>query len=191
MDPYRIAHHALGANLDGVVLAEHDVLWAEEERDVLAGAAPSLRIYRGIEVSAEECHLVVVGLDDAGALSRGVAVAQVAAVAAAQGAVVILAHPFRDSDPARLPLHLMDAIEVASTSFSRADTRRALSLARRLGKPAVAASDAHALTRIGWAWTEFTTLPENERRLAAAIRRGEGRPGTAAGSRLPTGGLAR
>jgi predicted metal-dependent phosphoesterase TrpH len=100
----------------------------------------------------------------------------VLSIAHEQDAVAILAHPFRGADPFELPLTLFDAIEVDSTSFSGAETELAFRLARKLNKPQVASSDAHALSRLGWAWTEIDTTPKDERELADLIRQGRCRP---------------
>ena len=116
------------------------------------------------------------GLDDAGALHRGIDFAEAVRIARRAGAAVILAHPYRDGQPEALPLGEIDALEIASTSFSQEESLRSIHLARSLGKPQVAASDAHALSRIGWAYTSFPRLPADERGLAEMIRAGEGRP---------------
>jgi predicted metal-dependent phosphoesterase TrpH len=174
--PTEIGRRAAAAGLAGVVLADHDFLWEAEERDALAALSPGVRLFRGIEVSTSGGHVVVVGLEDAGALPRGVDFGRAIDVAHAQGAAVILAHPYRDGDPERWPLERVDALEVASTSFSRETAARARALCERLHKPGVAASDAHALSRIGWAWTAFPGLPSDEGELARMISAGLGRP---------------
>ena len=176
LDPYELAGAALTAGLSGVVIAEHDMMWQDEELALLRASCPELRIYRGIEVSARGCHLVVVGLGDAGMLHRGASVEQVVSVAQRAGAAVILAHPYRDSDPDGLPLDGVAAIEIGSTSFTRRESARARKLAARLGKPTVACSDAHTLSRVGWAWTVFPELPADEAGLAAMVLAGAGRP---------------
>ena len=174
VDPYRIEEYALRAGLDGVVLTDHDVLWEEEEIDLLRQRSPAILIYRGIEVSAMGAHLVIIGLDDAGLFHRGILVAEACALAHEQSACVILAHPFRDADPALIPVDLVDAIEIGSTSFTVEEAELARILARRTGKPEVACSDAHALSRIGWGWTEFPVAPTSELELAALLTAGAG-----------------
>ncbi len=174
VDPYRIEEYALRVGLDGVVLTDHDVLWEEEEVVLLRQRCPSILIFRGIEVSALGAHLVIIGLDDGGLFHRGIPVAEACSIAHRNAACVILAHPFRDADPAAIPVELVDAIEVGSTSFTVEEARRARQLARRTGKPQVAASDAHALSRIGWGWTRFPVRPADELELAALIASGAG-----------------
>ncbi len=178
VEPSKIGSWALRAGLTAVVLADHDVLWQAEEIELLGQSCPSIAFYRGIEVSARGCHLLVIGLDHPGPLSRGISLEEVVAYARPLQAAVILAHPYRDADPDRLPVELVDAIEVGSTSFTADEARRARQLAIRFSKPVVAGSDGHALARIGWAWTELPELPPDETALAAAIRQGLGKPVT-------------
>jgi len=174
VDPYAIEEHALRAGLDGVVLTDHDMLWEEEELRLLQHECPAIRIYRGIEISAAGAHLVVIGLEDAGLVHRGIPVAEACELAHRQSACVILAHPYRDADPQVIPVRLVDAIEVGSTSFTAEEARLAAKLAERYGKPRVASSDAHALSRIGWGWTELPVAPANELELARLIVAGAG-----------------
>lgn len=178
VDPSAIADWAERAGLAGVVITDHDVLWPEDEMERLQEDFPAVAFYRGIEVTSQGCHLVVVGLDRQDGLRRGTPVEDVVSIARTQGAAVILAHPYRDAEPDVLPLGDVDAVEVGSTSFTRPEAEKACALARRLGKPVVASSDAHALSRIGWAYTVFPRLPADEKDLAAMVREGLGRPAT-------------
>ncbi len=175
VDPYRIESYAKKAGLAGVVIVEHDICWQDEELYLLRKASPGIMIYRGIEVSARGCHLVVIGMNEPAVLQRGAAVEDVVAHAHRQDGIVILAHPYRDSTPEELPVELVDAIEVASTSFTREESQLSWQLARRFDKPAVASSDAHALSLVGWAWSELPMLPGDGRALARALRSGVGR----------------
>jgi len=176
VDPYGLATAAAEVGVDALVLAEHDVFWQDEEIELLRASSNSVWIYRGIEISAEGCHLLAIGIDDAALLVPRSSPEEVVRVVHELGGVVILAHPYRDADPAGLPVELFDAIEVGSTSFSESEAARAVNLARCYRKPAVAASDAHALSKVGWAWTEFEEPPADEKALADAIRLGFGRP---------------
>lgn len=176
VDPYRLGEAAARAGIDGLVITEHDVLWQDEEIEMLRLRTPDLRIFRGIEVTARGCHVVVIGIYEAALLERGMAPIDVVNVAHDLGGIAILAHPFRDAEPTDLPLRAFDALEVASTSFTRADAVRAIKLAKDIGIPPVAASDAHALAHVGWAWTELPEQPRDEQHLAELLRLGSGRP---------------
>lgn len=172
VDPTKVGEFAARAGLAGVVLTEHDLFWQDEELELLRAASPLVRIYRGLEVSAAGCHVLVIGIDDAAPFERRMPAAEAIRAAHTVGAVAVLAHPYRDADPETLPIESFDAIEICSTSFTAPESARAIDLARRFGRPTVAASDAHTLLRIGWAWTEMRKLPINERELASAIREG-------------------
>jgi predicted metal-dependent phosphoesterase TrpH len=174
--PQEIAEAAHNAGLHGVVLTDHDVLWEKEEYDALQCGESRVSFYRGIECTTSGGHLVIIGLEDAGMLPRGVDFEEAVNLAHGSGATVVFAHPFRDSDPNAVRACLTDAIEIASTSFDSHESRAAIELARRCEKPVVASSDAHALSRIGWAWTSFPRKPHDELELARMIRTGQGVP---------------
>lgn len=177
LHPDDLPRAAERAGLAGVVLTDHDMLWTAEEVAALQSRMPGVRVFRGIECTVRGAHLVVIGMDDAAPLYRGMPFEAAVQIAHRAGAAVVLAHPFLDSNLEALPLSLVDAVEVASTSFTAVDARRAWRLARRLGKPPVAGSDAHALAVVGWAWTELEVLPRDELELAEALRSGKGKPG--------------
>ncbi len=176
MDPFEIDAYCRKAGVDAVVFTDHDWLWTEPEVAEIRAQSQGTRFFRGLECSAAGCHIVIVGLEDSAHLRRGMPPREVINIAHDQGAVAILAHPFRDTDPYVLPLEDFDAIEVDSTSFVGQDTTLAFRLARSLDKPQVASSDAHALSRLGWAWTDFDSEPADERELAALIHQGRCQP---------------
>lgn len=169
--------------LAGVVLAEHDALWDLEELSVLRrNLGSDQRLYRGVEISCAEGHVVVIGLQSLTGLAPGVAAATVVEVAHRAGAVVILAHPYQAVVGTVSPPVLeslpdgLDAVEVASSTTRGKDSMRALALARARGWRAVAGSDAHAIERLAAAYTLFPALPDDELQLAELIRAGRGRP---------------
>jgi len=172
LEPTSIAKYAVVVGLDAVVLTEHDWLWERLEIEELARRSTGIRFFRGMECSARGCHILLIGLQEAAPFHRGISPEKAIELAHGQGAVAILAHPFRDSDPWRLPVKSFDAIEVNSTSFHGDDSDRAQALADAFHLPQVAAGDAHALSRIGWACTVFERRPRNEEELAAMIRAG-------------------
>jgi len=183
LDPHALGPAMRERGLSGVVLAEHDALWDPEElAELRGGLGDDLRLYRGVEVSCAEGHVVVIGLDSLVGLEPGIAAADLVAAAHLDGAVAILAHPYQPvvggakrPELDRFP-DTLDAVEVAS-SMTRGDfTQRAKRLAFRRGWAAVAGSDAHALEHLGDAYTRFPSLPISELHLARMITAGLGRP---------------
>lgn len=175
LPPGEVARSAASAGLRGAVLSEHDVLWDATELAALDAASAEVKLYRGLECSASGAHLLMIGLASSAGLHRRMPFDEAVAAAHDQGAVVVLAHPHRYGDPTRLPLHLVDAIEVASSSITPSDTARALRLARRLDKATVGGSDAHTASVVGCCCTEFHELPVDETHLASLIRARAGR----------------
>jgi len=176
LDPGEIGSRCVEVGLDGVVISDHDWLWHAAEIAEIARKSPEILFFRGMECSADGCHILVIGIDEMAPFSRGMPPAQVIRACHAQGGAAILAHPYRDSDPAALPCELFDAIEVDSTSFLNEDIPRSFELAASCELPVVASSDAHALTKIGWARTEFPETARDEKELAEMIRSGACRP---------------
>ncbi len=176
MDPFEIDPRCRAAAIQAVVLTDHDMLWPNAALEEIRSKSLGTRFFKGIECSAAECHIVLVGLEDATDLHRGLPAQGIIDIAHAQDAVAILAHPFRDTNLLDLPLQDFDAIEIDSTSFLGAERRLAIELAQKLGKTQVASSDAHALSLLGWAWTEFDREPSDEKELASMIRLGQCRP---------------
>lgn len=178
LDPAALPGIMRARGLAGLVISEHDAVWSAAELGALRAAlGPGQRVYAGVEVTTREGHLVVIGLADLGGIRRGIAGAALVERALREGAAVILAHPQRGrAGPYEHVLPGLHAIEVRSTSTLGDHAARAAALARTLGLPAVAGSDAHALEQVGAVATAFHRLPEDETALAAMIRSGQGLP---------------
>jgi len=176
LDPKEIGSRCIEVGLDGVVITDHDWLWQHAEIAEVARKCPEILFLRGMECSARGCHILLIGIDEMAPFSRGMEPEEVIGACHAQGGAAILAHPYRDSDPETLPCELFDAIEIDSTSFVEDTVTRSIRLAEMLALPVVANSDAHALSRIGWAWTEFPEKPQNEEELVEMICAGQGQP---------------
>jgi predicted metal-dependent phosphoesterase TrpH len=172
--------------LEGIVVTDHDVLWAPEEIQALNTKLNRGRIYRGVEVSSCNGHFILIGVDDVQTLHPGDPLEKIQALAHAQGGVVIWAHPHQRYHQITDPIegqHLpagIDAIEVTSTVTSPGETKAAHRLARRHLLTMVGGSDAHCLAAVGQVLTCFKRLPPNEAALAEMIRGGDCTPCTAA-----------
>lgn len=177
LDPFQIELFGLKAGLDGVVLAEHDARWESEQFKELEQHNRCLKLFNGMELTtAGNFHLILIGSGDTAGLKKGIEPEQAIELVHRQGGVVILAHPFRTAVPPLRVLENVDAIEIGSTSFNADESRLSRVLARELDKPVVCSSDAHALERIGWGYTEFPEAPQDEAQLCAMIKGGFGKP---------------
>jgi predicted metal-dependent phosphoesterase TrpH len=76
----------------------------------------------------------------------------------AQGGITVLPHPFRGHKEARLIGKDVDLIEVHNGRCGPEDNRKAQELAKELGKPILAGSDAHFWTELGNSINELESL---------------------------------
>jgi len=179
IDPEALIGTAIQAGLNGVVITEHEYQWSDPELDALreASGMPGFLLLAGFEYRTVRGDVLVYGLDASACeeFGPGMTPREATALAAARGGVCIAAHPTRegmDFDMAigECPLA---AIEVCSTNLRTWERRSAANLATALHLPAIAASDAHALTDLGRYATEFETFIDSMAGLHNALRNGK------------------
>ena len=170
----KIIERAEQMGLDGVVILDHNNI---EGTDVLEAYMEShyrniplkdrLVVIRAGEYSTEEGHLIVIGLktplESILRLDhKWYKCKEVVEASKAQGAMIILAHPYRWKK--RLPsdwlLSQIDAIEVFNgrTCFVKGNygaNAKAVALAKQLGLPIVGGSDGHLIREIGKSYVNF------------------------------------
>jgi predicted metal-dependent phosphoesterase TrpH len=178
LNPEQLPRCIERAGLQGVVITEHDQLWTPEAIAGLNRSMTAGRIYRGVEVSSRNGHFIIIGPDRLGPLAPGISVAALLGYADQCAAAVIWAHPYLNYGAISQPLTTEDmpdgihAVEVFSGVTRDEQSRQARSLAERRGWTAVGGSDAHSIGQVGYAYTCFAELPDDEKALAAAIRQG-------------------
>ncbi|MGE3856791.1 MAG: CehA/McbA family metallohydrolase [Dehalococcoidia bacterium] len=167
------------AGLDGLALTEHRGPWERHELEALRERHTGLLFVNAMEVETFDGHLTVFGLDRSAGIHDPI---ELRRIADAQGAVVVMAHPFRyylgqpersllfrdavgrDRALAELADHpifaLVDAIEVHNGGTAASENALALEVARYLGKPTVGGSDAHSTHGLG---RSVTVLPDGIR----------------------------
>ncbi|MBI4308069.1 MAG: PHP domain-containing protein [Chloroflexi bacterium] len=199
--PEDLVRRARRAGLDGICITEHDFFWPAESIARLAEAEGFL-VLPGVELTTEEGHLLVFGLDRyVFGMHRASFVKKL--VEEAHGAV-IGAHPYRrrflEDGASTDPFHynasvaracadplfqMVDAVEWWNGRGSSRQNAFSQDVVRRLGLRAVAGSDAHSPEDIGACATYFERRIENLRDLIACLKEGCFRP-----VRLrPAGGL--
>jgi predicted metal-dependent phosphoesterase TrpH len=184
LSPEGLGPYMRSRDLGGVVLTEHNILWARDELARLAETMPDQKVYRGVELACREGHFLLIGLDDLDGLRPNRPVAESIAAAHRQGAVVILAHPHLQYPGVNVqdsPVYPpgIDAVEILSTMTRGPFGESARRLGQTHGWHPVAGSDAHCLDHVGFAFTVFDHLPADEKELAHLIGGGLGRPGLA------------
>lgn len=177
LDPKLIARLLAGAGMDGAAITDHGTM--EGFRN--AGSWGNVMLIPGLEVETDSGELLALFIEEPiDARDPWEAADRIRA----QGGIVVLPHPFDRFRRSRLRperfragelTRLIDAVEALnSRCLTMSANLSALELARALGKPVTAGSDAHSARELGRAYLAFDRDmgPEELRR---AILRGEGR----------------
>jgi len=173
--PEEMVAEAICVGLDGLAITEHDTMWGDAEFAALQVAFPHIALFRGVEITdAEGNDFVLYGLTRPEHFRRGMPAIELIREARAQGGAIILAHPFRFKPevPAAIWDEPIDGIEVASTNILGYWTRDLMALRARLGVNAIAASDAHHVSRLGTFATCFPAPVRDDAGLATALHVG-------------------
>lgn len=178
LTPEQLIEEAKRIGLTGVNISEHDRVWDPRQLDEFRQRS-GLFVSRGMEVSTDMGHMIVVGLDS---YVPGIRRAQeLRRVVDEIGGFMHVAHPFRhffdpihfrrDGRPPfemtpeeaaeRMPVFaLVDEMEVANGGCTPQENQFALRVAKALGKRGIGASDCHSTQGVGC----FTTVFEEELR---------------------------
>ena len=191
LEPDTLLRHAKQAGLDGVCLTEHDGFWDPETLEEWSRRY-GLLVLPGCEVTTEEGHLLVYGLDryifgmHRASFVKGL-------VDQAGGAMVI-AHPYRgryrrerDAPPDRFQeavdrasldpvLAMSRAVETHNGRGSEAQNRFSQALRQRLDAFGTGASDAHSAADVGTFATEFDAPIRDLSDLIRELRAGRYHP---------------
>ena len=205
LTPDQLIEEARRIGLTGVNISEHDRVWEphvlEEFRE-----RSGLFVSRGMEVSTDLGHMIVVGLDRyVPGIRRA---AELRRVLDEVGGFMTVAHPFRhffdlihfrrDGKPPfemtpeeaaeRMPVFkLVDEIEIANGGSTPRENQFALKVAKVLGKQGIGASDCHSTNGVGYFVTVFEEeLRDQEHMLEQLqVRRFHAAQGLAAGDLRP------
>ncbi|GBD14530.1 hypothetical protein HRbin25_00405 [bacterium HR25] len=187
--PEQLIEEARRIGLTGVNITEHDRAWDDHEVEEFRRRS-GLFVSRGMEVSTDLGHIIVVGLTR---YVPGIRKAtELRRVVDEVGGFMIAAHPFRhffdpvhyrrDGRPpveltpeaaARLPIfQLVDEVEVANGGCTPRENAFALAVARLLGKRGIGASDCHSTNGLGCFVTVFDEELESQEHMLALLRAG-------------------
>lgn len=188
LTPEQLVEIAKSIGLSGVNISEHDRVWDAHQLAEFRRTS-GLFVSRGMEVSTDMGHMIVIGLDRyVPGIRRA---AELRRVLDDAGGFMIVAHPFRhffdpihfrrdgrppfDMTPEeaaeRMPVFkLVDEIEVANGGSTPRENRFALAVARVLGKRGIGASDCHSTNGVGYFVTVFEEELRDEEHLLAQLR---------------------
>ncbi len=188
LTPEQLVEEARRIGLTGVNISEHDRVWEGHQIEEFRRSS-GLFVSRGMEVSTDMGHMIVIGLDRYVAGIRRAT--ELRKVLDDIGGFMIVAHPFRhffdpihfrrDGKPPfdmtpeeaaeRMPVfELVDEIEVANGGSTPRENRFALDVARVLGKRGIGASDCHSTNGVGYFVTVFEEELRDQEHMLAQLR---------------------
>ncbi|AGI47660.1 putative metal-dependent phosphoesterases (PHP family) [Thermoplasmatales archaeon BRNA1] len=110
------------------------------------------------EVSSKEGHIVALGIDRE--IPRGLGIQETIDAIHEAGGYAFAAHPYRwwsGLGPKNTLAYDFDGTEAMNARSIPSANRKSMKLAKRIGKPITAGSDAHSPHRVGWG---NVTLPD-------------------------------
>lgn len=170
-------------NLNGLVVTDHDTFQGVEKMRIHSKST-EIAIYRGVEVTALDGHLLLFGGADLPppGLLRSI---EILDLVREEGGVVIAAHPFRripsgffrDSQSLGDLVYDLDLEGVElNAKCSKQENNLARTVAKTRDLALIGGSDAHRDSDLGKLVTGFYEVIENEDDLIQAIRARQCRP---------------
>lgn len=195
LDPEDLIAEAQRVGLTGVNITEHDRMWEPWDLNPFRKQHPDIFISNGMEVSTDMGHIIAVGLKGYASGIRHLR--KLREIADEQGAFISVAHPFRHffdpvhfrregkepfnltpEEAAKLPVfELVHGIEVLNGCNTPRENYFALQVAKILGKPGTAGSDAHSTQGIGYFACVFEETLETPEQFVEQLHKGRFFPG--------------
>ncbi len=134
-------------------VTDHDTVDGLSVTQKLAAAYPDILIIPGVEISTAEGDLLVLGTEEMP--PKPWTVEDIVDFARDRDCVSIVAHPYREYGLGDLAMkYKFDAVEVLNGVSSPSANKLAQDLAKLMGLPGVAGSDAHQPSELCSAYTE-------------------------------------
>ena len=137
-----------------VAITDHDTLEGYKTTAKLAKSYEDVLVIPGIEISAFEGHVIVLGVEEKTAYPMNVE--EVVDFARERDGVIVVPHPYRVCGLGDLAKGFdVDAIETLNYRCNRRENELAEKLAREMNLPGVAGSDAHRHDELLRVYTEI------------------------------------
>jgi len=178
IEPEELVLHSCQAGLDAVCVTEHHSYEVSEPFEEISRKT-GFPIFRGMEYSAEEGHLLIFGVKAAADdFPIRLPMQRIIDRIRQLGGVAVPAHPYQRGlvggalGDRVLRLRGVTALETINGSASPHENKRASEAAARMGIYGTGGSDAHGLPVLGRACTMFPLPLKTEEDLVLALRRG-------------------
>jgi hypothetical protein len=162
-------------NLDGFIVSDHNTITGWNDIKEATKKFPDVKIYRGVEISAKEGHVLAIGINEL--IPRGLSLAETIDLIHEQGGIASPTHPF---DFFRLGVSKMcfdlpiDSVETHNGSVIIPQFNyKAQIMAKKYNLPGIGGSDCHTFREVGLGFTECTHLPADEDELIKLIKQGK------------------
>ena len=191
LSPDQLITEAKRSGLDGICITDHDRFW-DPARVAALSKEYRFHIFPGCEVTTEQGHLLVFGLEEY--IFGMHQAAFVRNLIDKAGGAMIVAHPyrrlFREVEPGTEPTYssmvelacennvyaLVDGIEVLNGRGSDSQNMFATEISKRFDIKGIGSSDAHRLEDIGTYATKFRRSVETLSELIHEIKAGNFQP---------------
>jgi len=156
--------------IKGVAITDHDTLQGYIQARKLAMAYEDLVIIPGIEVSTEEGHISILGIEEKPV--HLLSLEGVIDFTRERNGIIVIPHPYRELGLGDTAKNIQaDAVEVLNSLSTYSENKMAQELAKAKNLPGVAGSDAHVPKHMWAAYTEVKAEP-NVDDILKAIRKG-------------------
>jgi predicted metal-dependent phosphoesterase TrpH len=148
-----IVRRCKSVGLGGLAITDHNEIKGSLEAYAIA-KAEGIIVVRGIEVSADEGHILALGVREP--IPRNLPLQETVDRIRAAGGLAVAAHPGRFPSGIGMKRAMamdFDAIEVLNGGSSKRSNSRAMAVAMSRRLPATGGSDAHEVGQAGKAWT--------------------------------------
>jgi predicted metal-dependent phosphoesterase TrpH len=152
-------------------VTDHDSVKGIAAIKKLASVYPDIMIIPGVEISTPQGDIILLGAEELP--PKPLTVDNVVGFAKDQGALSIAAHPYREYGLGDLARDVkVDAIEVLNGASPQSANKLAQELAKAMGIPGVAGSDAHAPEDLYSVFTQIQASLDIDE-ILNAIKRGD------------------
>lgn len=151
-------------------VTDHDTVRGCSVIRQLATAYPDILIIPGVEISTSNGDIILLGTEEMP--PKPWTVANIADFAQDSGSISVVAHPFREYGMGDLARNYkFDAVEVMNGCSSVSDNKLANDLAKLMGLPGVAGSDAHSPAELCTVYTEIQACLDIDE-ILKAVKKG-------------------
>lgn len=151
-------------------VTDHDTVRGCSIIRQLAAAYPDILIIPGVEISTPNGDIIILGTEEMP--PQPWTLANMVDFARDSGCVSVVAHPYREYGMGDLARNYkFDAVEVINGYSSASDNKLAQGLAKSMGLPGVAGSDAHQPAELCTVYTEIQACLDIDE-ILKAVKKG-------------------